>query len=418
MKKRSYILVAAVLAAAVMLAGCGDKEQENADNASDGNTSSAAGSSEPALDFKVSDYVKLGEYKGLEVTYPAVLEVTDEDVQQYIQDELEGNTEYEEVKDRAAEVGDIVNIDYTGTIDGEEFEGGADTGYDLELGSNDFLEEFENSLVGKKTGETAVFKLTFPEDYDASLAGKEAEFTVKVNSISESSIPEYNDEYVQSISECKTVKEYEESVREQLETDAKDESELEGREHSLKLAMENAALDGYPQQLYDFFYEDTETGYKNYAEFMGMDYEEFLGSYVTEEEIADLALEQTNEYLVTQAILEKEGKEISDGDYKKLAEEMAKENDYDTLEEYESDYGAIYVRTQLIREKAIDILYESAKLKELPYDEYYADEDMDESGSSDSEALDSGDEEEGLQLDMGDEGEELDLSELGELELN
>lgn len=411
MKKRSYILTVAAMAAAVMLAGCESKEQGSADNAQNADAGSAAGSSDAALDFKVSDYVKLGDYKGLEVTYPAVLEVTDEDVQQYIQDELEGNTEYEEVKDRAAEVGDVVNIDYSGTMDGEEFEGGTDTGYDLELGSGDFLDEFENSLVGKKTGETAVFKLTFPDDYDASLAGKEAEFTVKVNSISESAVPEYNDEYVQSISECETVKEYEESVREQLETEAEDESETEAREHALRLVMESATLDGYPQQLYDFFYEDTETGYKNYAEFMGMEYEEFLGSYVTEEEIADLALDQTNEYLVTQAILEKEGKEISDSDYKKLAEEMAKENDYDTLEEYENDYGATYVRTQLIREKAIDILYESAKLKEIPYDEYHADDDVDELGSSDGEEV---------ELDLSDEGEgeELDLSELGELELN
>lgn len=413
MKKRSYILAAAALAAAVMLAGCESNNQDkNQDNEQNAAADNAAGSSEEALNFKVTDYVKLGDYKGLEVTYPAVLEVTDEDVQQYIQDELEGNTEYEEVKDRAAEVGDVVNIDYTGTINGEEFEGGTDTGYDLELGSGEFLEEFENSLVGKKTGETAVFKLTFPEEYDENVAGKEAEFTVKVNSVSESSVPEYNDEYVQSISECKTVKEYEESVREQLETDAKDESEMEARENALRLAVENATLDGYPQQLYDFFYEDTETGYKNYAEFMGMEYEEFLGSYVTEEEIADLASEQTNEYLVTQAILEKEGREISDSDYKKLAEEMAKENDYDTLEEYENDYGAVYVRTQLIREKAIDILYESAKLQELSYDEYYADEYADELDSSDGEEL---------ELDLSDERDEgeLDLSELGEeLELN
>lgn len=413
MKKRSYILAAAALAAAVMLAGCESKNQDkNQDNEQNAAADNAAGSSEEALNFKVTDYVKLGDYKGLEVTYPAVLEVADEDVQQYIQDELEGNTEYKEVKDRAAEVGDVVNIDYTGTINGEEFEGGTDTGYDLELGSGEFLEEFESSLVGKKTGETAVFKLTFPEEYDENVAGKEAEFTVKVNSVSESSVPEYNDEYVQSISECKTVKEYEESVRERLETDAKDESEMEARENALRMAVENATLDGYPQQLYDFFYEDTETGYKNYAEFMGMEYEEFLGSYVTEEEIADLASEQTNEYLVTQAILEKEGKEISDSDYKKLAEEMAKENDYDTLEEYENDYGAVYVRTQLIREKAIDILYESAKLQELSYDEYYADEYADELDSSDGEEL---------ELDLSDERDEgeLDLSELGEeLELN
>ena len=70
----------------------------------------------------------------------------------------------------------MVNIDYTGTIDGEEFEGGSDTGYDLELGSEDFLPEFEKSLEGKKAGEEAVFTVPFPEDYDEELGGKEAEF--------------------------------------------------------------------------------------------------------------------------------------------------------------------------------------------------------------------------------------------------
>ena len=84
MKKRSYILAAAALAAAVMLAGCESKNQDkNQDNEQNAAADNAAGSSEEALNFKVTDYVKLGDYKGLEVTYPAVLEVADEDVQQY-----------------------------------------------------------------------------------------------------------------------------------------------------------------------------------------------------------------------------------------------------------------------------------------------------------------------------------------------
>lgn len=412
MKKKGYIFVMAAMVAAMMLSGCGDNKQKGEGGGDNDTANSTGGASEDALNFDASKYVKLGDYKGLEVTYPSVLAVTDEEVQESIQYELEENTEYKEVEGRAAEKGDIVNIDYQGTIDGEEFEGGSDTEYDLELGSEEFLEEFENSLVGKKAGETAVFTLTFPDDYDENVGGKEAEFTVKINSISEAAVPEYNDEYVQSVSECETVKEYEASVREQLEEDAEYESRMEAEENLLRLAIENATVDGYPQQLYDFFYDDTVTGYKNYAEFMGIEYEEFLESYTSEEEIEEMTMDQVNEYLVASAILKAEGQEISDSDYSKLAEEMAKENEYETLEEYESDYGKVYIMTQLVRQKAIDIMYDAAKLQEVPYDEYHSgDEDMefeegDESDSEDGFDLNLGDDsEDGLELDLGEDGD-------------
>ena len=188
---------------------------------------------------------------------------------------------------------------------------------------------------------------------------------------------------------------------------------MEAQENALKAAIENATVDGYPQKLYDFFYDDTVTGYKNYAEFMGMEYEEFLESYMSEEEINSMVDEQVNEYLVVRAILEKEGKEISDSEYQELAEKMAKENDYETLEEYEEDYGEIYVKTQIARERAVELLYDAAKLKEIPYEEYYANDELEwedegeESEGSDDLELDLGDEEEsdGLELDLGDEEE-------------
>ena len=146
MKKRNYILAAVALTMAVMLTGCGGKKDA-------GSTGVAA--EEEALNVKVQDYVTLGDYKGLEVTYPSVQEVTDEEVEEYIQEQLEEYTEYQEVEDRAAQEGDSVNIDYTGTVDGEEID--SDTGYDLILGSEDFLPDFENSLIGKKAGEETVF---------------------------------------------------------------------------------------------------------------------------------------------------------------------------------------------------------------------------------------------------------------------
>ncbi|MCI9526713.1 MAG: trigger factor [Lachnospiraceae bacterium] len=410
MKKRSYILLAAALAAVMMFAGCNNKEQENSGNTENADADNAGGASDDVLDFKVSDYVKLGEYKGLEVTYPSVLEVTDEDVEEQIQYELEDNTEYKEIKDRGAQEGDYVNMDFKGTVDGEEFDGGTASDYELELGAGEFLEEFESNLIGKKVGETAIFKLTFPEDYDDTLGGKEAEFTVTINSISEAVAPEYNEDFVKSVSDFKTLKEYEASVKKQLELDAKDASVMEAQENALKTAIENATVDGYPQKLYDFFYDDTVTGYKNYAEFMGMEYEEFLESYMSEEEINAMVDEQVNEYLVVRAILEKEGKEISDSEYQELAEKLAKENDYETLEEYEEDYGKIYVKTQLARDRVVELLYDAAKLKEVPYEEYHANDELEwedegeDSEGSDDLGLDLGDEEDsdGLELDLGD----------------
>lgn len=412
MKKRSYIFLAAALAAAMMFTGCNDKKQEESGSTENADADDASGASDDVLDFKVSDYVKLGDYKGLEVTYPSVLEVTDEDVEEQIQYELEENTEYEEVKDRGAQEGDNVNMDFKGTIDGEEFDGGTASDYELELGAGDFLEEFESNLIGKKAGETVTFKLTFPEDYDDTVGGKEAEFTVTINSISQAVVPEYDEDFVKSVSDFKTIKDYEASVREQLEQDAKDSSEMEAQENALKIAIENATVDGYPQKLYDFFYDDTVTGYKNYAEFMGMEYEEFLESYMSEEEINSMVDEQVNEYLVVRAILEKEGKEISESEYQELAEKMAKENDYETLEEYEEDYGKIYVKTQLARERVVELLYDAAKLKEIPYEEYYTDDEL--------EWEDEGEESEGgddLELELGDEEGSDDLElDLGESE--
>lgn len=422
MKRKSYILVVAVMVSAMLLAGCGNKSQGN------GTGDGKGENSEEALDFDASEYVKLGDYKGLEVTYPSVLPVTDEEVQENIQYELEENTDYKEVKDRAAEKGDIANIDYTGTIDGEEFEGGSDSGYELELGSGDFLEDFENSLIGKKAGETATFTLTFPEDYGQDVAGKEAEFTVKINSVSEAVTPEYNEEFVKSVSDYETTQDYEASVKKRLQEEAEESSKMEAEESALRLAIENATIDGYPQKLYDFFYDDNVTGYKNYAEFMGIDYEEFLESYMSEDDIKETTVDQVNEYLVASAILKAEGQEVSDADYSKLAEEMAKENEYETLEEYEKDYGKTYIMTQIVRQKAIEILYDSAKLQEVPYDEYYSDDELesDDMESEDSSEIDLGDDEgdlgDDIELDLGDDagvdmrdGSELDLGDTSSL---
>lgn len=387
MRKKSYIMAVAALSAAAILAGCSGKD--NKDGAGSKKTEEKqAVYEDEALNFKVTDYVKLGDYKGLEVSYPEPFEVSKEDVDDYIQSALEENTEYKEDKERKAQNGDSVNIDYTGTIDGEEFEGGTDTGYDLELGSEDFLPDFESSLVGKKAGETAVFKVTFPEEYGEELAGKEAEFTVKINSVSEIIVPEYNVEFVKSVSDYETLEDYENSIKEELIASAKSDSEVTAGENALSLAIENAEVEGYPQALYDFFYDDTVAGYQAYAEMMGMEYKEFMESFMGEDDVEAIVLEQVNDYLVSRAILEQEGIAITEESYQEAAKGLLEDYEYETLEELEADYGKTYLMTQVTRDKAIEFLQGSAKLKEVSQDEYYADEEEIDMEEVDEEEID------------------------------
>ncbi len=375
MKKRNYILAVSMLTMMAVLTGCGEKDVKNVNKTE----SSQDTVQDSVLNVKASDYVKLGDYKGIEVTYPSVAEVTEEEVQSSINDVISENIEYKEV-DRASKVGDVVNIDYTGTIEGEEFEGGSDFGYDLELGSEDFLPEFEKSLEGKKAGEEAVFTVPFPEDYDEELGGKDAEFTVKINSVSEMVTPEYNVDFVKSISDFETIEEYEASIREDLEKMAKEDSEIEAGENALRIAMENAEVNGYPQELYDFFYDDTESGYQDTAAMFGMEYEEFLENFLGGEGIDEIVEDTVNEYLITKAILEKEGIEVTEKEYLASGEKLAKSNEYDSLEEFESDYGETYIRTQIVREKAVSFLRDSAELKEIPWEEYYEEDDQELEG--------------------------------------
>ena len=150
MKKRLAALFCATLAASMILAGCQASKGLETDN------------------------LKITQYKGVEVSAVDKPEkVTDDDVEQYIQSQLTSSATTTEVTDRAAQKGDTVNIDYVGTMDGQEFDGGSAQGVSLELGSGRIIEGFEDSIVGHNVGETFVWDGKFPDDYQSTdLAGK------------------------------------------------------------------------------------------------------------------------------------------------------------------------------------------------------------------------------------------------------
>lgn len=232
MRKKKIFAVATILAMAVFAAACGKKGAESKASASDVKGSAAASPSTLTEDSpeikelenmkvpeepKVSEMGKitLPDLKSITVTVSPMENVTQEEVDSAINQALEENLT--SVQDAAKE-GDTVNIDYSGTIDGKKFDGGTAEKQDLKLGSGQFIPGFEDQLIGKKAGDTVTVKVTFPEKYqNADLAGKAAEFEVKVNEVKRQ--PVLTDEWVKNYdgTTAETVESYRDQIREQLQ---------------------------------------------------------------------------------------------------------------------------------------------------------------------------------------------------------
>ena len=200
--KKSLKLGAACLGVALLLCACGKGSANSTDTAAGSETESAAQSASEsasetetetedtnayAYDYDVESLVKLGDYKGLTYTETDT-SVSDEEVESQINSTLTAHATPEQIKDRAVEDGDTVNIDYVGKIDDVAFDGGSTdgNGTDLVIGSGSYIDNFEEQLIGAHPGDEVEVKVTFPDDYQATdLAGKEAVFDVTVNGIYE-----------------------------------------------------------------------------------------------------------------------------------------------------------------------------------------------------------------------------------------
>ena len=170
----------------------------------------ACGASVSYDDLDLDEYIKVGKYKGLE-TEAFTVEVTDEEIQAQIDSELEAAAASEEIpKGDVIADGDTVNIDYVGKKDGKKFDGGSAEGHDLVIGSDSFIDGFEDGLIGRKVGDKVKLELTFPEDYgESSLAGQDVVFTVKINSATRVITPEYDISFVKSTTEYDSIEAYE-----------------------------------------------------------------------------------------------------------------------------------------------------------------------------------------------------------------
>ena len=277
--------------------------------------------------------VTLSEYKGVTVNIEAP-EVTDEEVDTKVETILAQNPNEVEV-DRAAKEGDIVNIDFKGTKDGEAFEGGSAEDQDLELGSGKMIEGFESGLIGAKKGETKTLNLTFPEDYrEESLAGQPVVFEVTVNSVKEEQEAELNDDFVKRVSkeEYQTVDAYKESIREDLLDQKQSAAEQDMEEGALQSVISSSEFKLSRNGL-SVRYNQMVKEYTNQAKMYGMSFSQMaqangMNEPAMKEYIYDSVEEAAKRELTVEAIAANEGlDQITDEDRELFAQENGMSKD-------------------------------------------------------------------------------------------
>lgn len=325
-------------------------------------------------DYNALDYVTLGEYTGLTVTVD--LTVSEEEVQQEIESSIRLSGELENVEDGVVEEGDTVNIDYEGKLDGEAFEGGTDKGYDLEIGSNTFIDGFEEGLIGTAKGETVDLPLTFPENYfSEDLAGQDVVFTVTVNEIQR--VPELTDELASTLSEgaYTDAASYQDSVRQELESQRAQQRDAMASQEILTQIAASSTIESYPQEMVDYSVESTMSYYESMAEAYGMEMEEFLTAYMglTEEELREQAALAASQSMQTElylkAIAEQEGIEVTEEEFQSGAQEYADQYGFESTDALMDYYGEGTVRISLLQDKVMDFLMENTTVEEVTQEE-------------------------------------------------
>ena len=278
--KAALPLAGAALWGALMT-GCGNADTDTAETTQESMAESETGTEAGTEDYgpeaylsgiNVADYVTLGEYKGIEVSVDAPV-VTDEYLDSYIDYVLQSNMVTTEITDRPVEEGDIVNIDYEGKIDGVAFDGGTAQGYDLTIGSGTFIDGFEDGLIGAETGETVDVNVTFPENYQGEeVAGKDAVFTVTVNSISVETLPELTDEFVQGLDVgVNTVEEYRQYAYDLLMEEEQATHDSNAEIAVLEAVMAGSQIQDPPEDMTNRYYNRIIDNMTYYASLYGYD---------------------------------------------------------------------------------------------------------------------------------------------------
>ncbi|HEX5565241.1 MAG TPA: trigger factor [Sporosarcina sp.] len=313
--------------------------------------------------------VKLGDYKGLEVTRQET-EVTDEEVEQQLKDRQSALAEMVVKEDGAVENGDTVNLDFEGFVDGEAFEGGKAEGYDLEIGSGSFIPGFEEQVIGMKQGEEKDIDVSFPEEYHAAeLAGKPAVFKVKVHEIKSKEVPELDDELAKEIDESvESLEELRTKMKEQTAEEKKSASETAMRDDLVEAAARNAEID-IPEVMIDSEVDRMMDEFGQRLQMQGMNldlYFQFSGQdeAALRSQMRDDALSRVRVSLTLEAIGAAENIKVTEEEVNAELEKMSEQFGMEVDQIKQTLGGTKVLENDLRFNKTVEFLVENAKVAE------------------------------------------------------
>lgn len=402
-KKRVLLLLG--LTAAIGMTGCGNSEKKMEET--EFSTSAPEETAEEDLDTaelmeegsetekaiepitpsdylpsKTADYVTLGDLSGLqaaEYTY----EITDDMIQAQIDEELEFNSEEVET-DRASKDGDVIYLDLTSTVNGEET---TESTY-FYLGSQEYGAEFDEQLIGLSAGDTLEFSITFGEDiWMEEWMNQTVDFKAEITSVCEMTTPEYNDAFAAEYTDFATTAEYEAYLKESLEEEYADLGYSDTIETLFDQAAEQAVISGYPEEFYDSCRDEL---LATYFAFTGSDdvndvYELFG---LTEESLDAEIMNSVNRRLLISAICQEQNLEVTEEDYLECLNDYTEYYGYDSAAAFEEDYSRESLVWFLYESKAAEYLYEHAEITKVPYEEEeLSDEDLEDEIFSEEEEL-------------------------------
>lgn len=317
-----------------------------------------------------NDKITINKYKGLEVEEMATT-VTDKDVEDSIRSTMSAMElgKVVEVKDRGAEYGDTIVMDYTGYKDGVAFANGAEKDKEGVLGSIGFIDGFESSIVGHKAGEEFDINVTFPENYQSTeLAGQPVVFKIKLKKVTTTEYPELTDAVATKLNGSEiTVEEYKKKERANLEKSNKETAESELEQNIWQALIEQCVVDNYDKDALSSKKTEVEQRYSTIASYYSMDVNTFVQNYygMSVENMAKELLKQ--EYAI-ELIAEKEKLTVTDEDYKAGLKKYAEEAGYDStdeekLKEFEEMVTKDVIKQQLLQEKVTKVLVDNCVRK-------------------------------------------------------
>lgn len=352
MKKKLVVLTLA-LCMAFAATACGSQNEETQKEDATGDTAQKETEGIRLTTVAPEDmenYITLADYKGITVE-STVDEVSEADIDSQINYSLQEVAEEVTDADAVVQKNDIVNIDYEGTLNGEAFDGGTDTDYDLTIGSGTFIEGFEDGLIGAKAGEERDLNLTFPEEYPSEdLAGQNVVFHVKVNSIKRP--PELTDEWVKENTGYADVAAYRESVRSNLEASNEASAQSSAQSDAWYQVLDNSEVIEYPEADIQKEVDAYNDLMESYAQQSNMTLEELIESQGIsqddyDEQCQQYAQSMVKQNLVVQSILDKEGLTLEGEEGQAALDSLLASYNVDTKDELNEQYGELAVNESI-----------------------------------------------------------------------